>query len=133
MTKAQKRFQRKVIGMGMLLGFILFFVIGLGFLELAAQPQEPASAQGGSMEQAEEAGASSQDAGVVKFAFLAAAIAVGVGSLGAGVAVGYVGSSAMGAIGEKPELAGRALIFVGLAEGIAIYGLIIAIMILGKV
>jgi V/A-type H+-transporting ATPase subunit K len=39
----------------------------------------------------------------------------------------------MGAIGEKPELAGRALIFVGLAEGIAIYGLIIAIMILGRV
>ena len=39
----------------------------------------------------------------------------------------------MGTIGEKPELAGRALIFVGLAEGIAIYGLIIAIMILGKI
>lgn len=49
------------------------------------------------------------------------------------MAVGYVGAAAMGAIGEKPELAGRALIFVGLAEGIAIYGLIIAIMILGKV
>jgi V/A-type H+-transporting ATPase subunit K len=38
----------------------------------------------------------------------------------------------MGTIGEKPELVGNALIFVGLAEGIAIYGLIIAIMILGK-
>ncbi|MCJ7813524.1 ATP synthase subunit C [bacterium] len=44
-----------------------------------------------------------------------------------------MGAAAMGAIGEKPELAGRALIFVGLAEGIAIYGLIISIMILGKV
>ena len=39
----------------------------------------------------------------------------------------------MGTIGEKPELAIRALLFVGLAEGIAIYGLIIAIMILGKI
>ena len=40
---------------------------------------------------------------------------------------------ALGAIGEKPELAARALIYVGLAEGIAIYGLIISIMILGKI
>jgi V/A-type H+-transporting ATPase subunit K len=38
----------------------------------------------------------------------------------------------MGAVAEKPELAGRALVFVGLAEGIAIYGLIVAIMILGR-
>jgi V/A-type H+-transporting ATPase subunit K len=43
-----------------------------------------------------------------------------------------VGAAAMGAIGEKPELAGRALIFIGLAEGIAIYGLIVALMILAK-
>jgi V/A-type H+-transporting ATPase subunit K len=38
----------------------------------------------------------------------------------------------MGAVSERPEMAGRALIFVGLAEGIAIYGLVVAIMILGK-
>jgi V/A-type H+-transporting ATPase subunit K len=43
-----------------------------------------------------------------------------------------VGAAALGAIGERPEIAGRALIFVGLAEGIAIYGLIVAIMILGR-
>ncbi len=47
-------------------------------------------------------------------------------------AVAVVGAAAMGAVAEKPETAGRALIFVGLAEGIAIYGLIIAIMILGR-
>jgi V/A-type H+-transporting ATPase subunit K len=63
---------------------------------------------------------------------MAAAIAVGLGSLGAAIAVAVVGSAAMGAMSEKPELGGRALIFLGLAEGIAIYGLIIAIMILGK-
>ena len=56
-----------------------------------------------------------------------------IGSIGAGIAVAYVGSAALGAIGEKPELAARALIYVGLAEGIAIYGLIISIMILGKI
>ena len=70
---------------------------------------------------------------VVKWGFLAAAIAVGLGSIGAGIAVSSVGSAAMGAMAERPEMAARALIFVGLAEGIAIYGLIIAIMILGKI
>jgi V/A-type H+-transporting ATPase subunit K len=64
--------------------------------------------------------------------YLSAAIAVGASTLGAGIAVAVVGSAAMGAIGEKPELAGRALIFIGLAEGIAIYGLIVALMILAK-
>lgn len=62
--------------------------------------------------------------------FYAAAIAVAVSCLAAGIAVGQVGSSAIGAISEKPELFGRALTFVGLAEGIAIWGLIIAILIL---
>jgi V/A-type H+-transporting ATPase subunit K len=73
------------------------------------------------------------DPGAVKWAFIAAAISTAVGCLGAGVAVAYVGAAAVGAVGEKPEVAGRTLIFVGLAEGIAIYGLIIAIMILAKV
>jgi V/A-type H+-transporting ATPase subunit K len=73
------------------------------------------------------------DSSVMGWAFLAAAIATAFGCLGAGIAVAYVGAAAVGAVGEKPEVAGRTLIFVGLAEGIAIYGLIIAIMILGKV
>ena len=64
--------------------------------------------------------------------YLSAAIAVAASTLGAGIAVAVVGAAAMGAIGEKPELAGRALIFIGLAEGIAIYGLIVALMILAK-
>ncbi len=72
-------------------------------------------------------------AGDAGYAYIGAALSVGISSLAAGIAVGLVGSSAMGAISEKPEVAGRALIFLGLAEGIAIYGLIIAILILGKV
>ena len=63
----------------------------------------------------------------------AAAFSTAIGSIGAGVAVAYVGAAALGAIGEKPELAARALLDVGLAEGIAIYGLIISIMILTKI
>ena len=69
---------------------------------------------------------------IVSWAFISAAVVVGLGSIAAGIAVAYVGSAALGALGEKPELFGRALIFVALAEGIAIYGVIIAMMILGK-
>ncbi|WP_035245612.1 ATP synthase subunit C [Desulfogranum mediterraneum] len=76
------------------------------------------------------AGGSSEAA---KWGYMAAAVAVGASSLGAGIAVALVGSAAMGALSERPELAGRALIFLGLAEGIAIYGLIVAIMILAKI
>jgi V/A-type H+/Na+-transporting ATPase subunit K len=68
----------------------------------------------------------------VGLGYIAAAISVGAATLGAGIAVAVVGAAAMGAIGEKPEMAGRALIFVGLAEGIAIYGLIVALMILAR-
>ena len=65
-------------------------------------------------------------------ALLAAAISTSVSAIAAGIAVSIVGSAAMGAVAEKPEVMGRSIIFVGLAEGIAIYGLIISIMILGK-
>jgi V/A-type H+-transporting ATPase subunit K len=69
---------------------------------------------------------------VVKWGFIAAALVTGLSAIGAAIAVAVVGAAAMGAVAEKPETAGRALLFVGLAEGIAIYGLIIAIMILGR-
>lgn len=62
-----------------------------------------------------------------------AAVAFGLGAIGAGLAIGQVGSAAMGAIAEKPNLAGQALIFVALAEGIVVFGFITALMILGKV
>ena len=64
---------------------------------------------------------------------LAAALSTGLSTIAAGIAVAIVGSAAMGAVAERPEVMGRSIIFVGLAEGIAIYGLIISIMILGKI
>jgi len=73
------------------------------------------------------------DPGNAGGAFYAAALSTGIAAIAAGIAVAYVGVAAVGALAEKPELTGRVLIFVGLAEGIAIYGLIISIMILGKV
>ncbi len=67
------------------------------------------------------------------FAFIAAALAFGFGAVGAGFAIAHVGAAAMGAIGEKPEIAGQALIFIALAEGLVVFGFITALMILGKV
>ncbi len=64
--------------------------------------------------------------------FLGAALATAASSIGAGIAVGRVGAAAVGALAEKPELFGRLLILVGLAEGIAIYGLIVSILILDR-
>jgi V/A-type H+-transporting ATPase subunit K len=63
---------------------------------------------------------------------MAAATSTALAALGAGYAVAKVGAAAIGALAEKPELFGRLLIFVGLAEGIAIYGLIVSILILNR-
>ena len=69
---------------------------------------------------------------VMKWGFITAAVSVGISTTAGAIAVGMVGAAAMGAIGERPEIAARALIFVGLAEGIAIYCLIVSAMIIGK-
>ena len=62
--------------------------------------------------------------------YLAAAIAVGLACLAGGIAVAKIGSSAMGAMSENPELSGKALPFVGLAEGICLWGMLVAVLIL---
>jgi V/A-type H+/Na+-transporting ATPase subunit K len=65
-------------------------------------------------------------------ALLGAAIAVAGSTVGAGIAVAYSGAAALAVMSERPELFGRAMVIVGLAEGIAIYGLIIGIILIGK-
>ena len=66
------------------------------------------------------------------FTSLAAGLSTGLACIGAGIAVASTGAAAIGVIAEKPESFGRSLIFVGMAEGIAIYGLIISFMILNR-
>jgi len=85
-----------------------------------------------SMAAGEAAKASTLDAQAWSYGLIGAALATGLSSLGAGFAVAKVGTAAIGALAEKPELFGRLLIFVGLAEGIAIYGLIVSILILNR-
>jgi V/A-type H+-transporting ATPase subunit K len=63
---------------------------------------------------------------------IGAAIAVAGSSIGASIAVAYTGAAALAAISEKPEIFGRAMVIVGLAEGIAIYGLVIAVALLNR-
>jgi len=65
--------------------------------------------------------------------FIAAGISTGLACIAAGIAVGMVGAAALGLVGEKPEMLGTTLIYLGLAEGIAIYGIIVSLLILGKV
>jgi len=65
-------------------------------------------------------------------ALIGVGLPTGLAAIGAAIALGPVGSAALAVLAEKPELFGRTLIYLGLAEGIAIYGLIMSILMLGK-
>jgi V/A-type H+-transporting ATPase subunit K len=92
-----------------------------------------ASAFGESSQAAEAAQPVVKSPENVKWGLIAASVAFGLGAIGAGIAISHVGAAAMGAVAEKPQIAGQALIFVALAEGLVVFGFITALMILGKV
>lgn len=106
-----------LIGVLTCLGAIL-----AAFATVWALPEAMAATPGGGAVPAE----------ALSWGLVGAALATGLSALGAGIAVGKLGAAAVGALAEKPELFGRLLIFVGLAEGIAIYGLIVSILILNR-
>ena len=62
--------------------------------------------------------------------YFAAALAVGISCIAGGIAVAQIGSAAMGAMSENPELSGKALPYAGLAEGICLWGFLVALLIL---
>lgn len=66
-------------------------------------------------------------------AILGIGLPTGLAAIGAALALGPVGSAALAVVAEKPEMFGRTLIYLGLAEGIAIYGLVMSILLLGKI
>lgn len=70
--------------------------------------------------------------GVNGSALIGAAIAVAGASIGSAIAVAYTGAAALAALSERPEMFGRAMVIVGLAEGIAVYGLVVAVLLIGK-
>ena len=65
-------------------------------------------------------------------AILGVGIPTGLSTIGAGIAVGPIGAASLAAVMERPEALGRTLIFLGLAEGIAIYGLVMSILLLNR-
>jgi V/A-type H+-transporting ATPase subunit K len=97
------------------------FLFSLALLAAAAAPMAFAQV---------EAAPAAGPTPVVKY--IAAAVAVGLATLGGGIAVGQIGAAAMAAMSENPDLSGKALPFVGLAEGICLWGFIVALMILSS-
>jgi V/A-type H+/Na+-transporting ATPase subunit K len=118
-------------GMYILAGIGAMLMAGAVVLLVAALTAGPASAAAGAVAVA-GAKAAVTAAPASSAALLGAAIAVAASTIGAGIAVAYTGAAALAAMSERPELFGRAMVIVGLAEGIAIYGLIIGIILIGK-
>jgi V/A-type H+-transporting ATPase subunit K len=116
LRRSPPRAVRRLVMLNAAAGVAALAVLGVMALGLT----DPAQAAGSA------ASASSGDA------FIGAGIAIAGSTLGAAIAVAYTGAAALAAISEKPELFGRAMVVVGLAEGIAIYGLVIAIVLIGK-
>jgi V/A-type H+-transporting ATPase subunit K len=79
---------------------------------------------------AQEAAAAAEEPSTAMWKYFAAALAVGISCIAGGIAVGQIGSAAMGAMSENPELAGKALPYAGLAEGICLWGFLVALLIL---
>jgi V/A-type H+-transporting ATPase subunit K len=112
---------------GALSGNLLTFfgsMVGLVLLGLqdAMAAQEAAAAAGG--------GEVSIGLGL---ALIGIGIPTGLAAIGAGIGVGPVGAASLAVITEKPEMLGRTLIYLGLAEGVAIYGLVVTILLLAKI
>ncbi len=124
MNDAKRRFKK---------GTIMSLVVLFSFMAvMSLVTVNNTHAQEEAVTEARQQQISAEQAEVNKFGLLSAAIAFGFGAIGAGIAIANVGSAAMGAIGEKPEIASQALIFIALAEGLVVFGFIAALMILGK-
>ena len=103
---------------GAQVGLLLF-----GIQDAVAATETAAAATGGLTEMSTGMG----------LAIIGAGIPTALSTIGAGIAVGPIGAASLAAITEKPEILGRTLIYLGLAEGIAIYGLVISILLLNKI
>ena len=125
MDSAKQNFRNRV----RLTLIVLFtMIVVMGFIAVSGVVAQQEETSGTASEQQ----ISPEKADIAKFGLIAAAIAFGFGAIGAGMAIAHVGAAAMGAIGEKPEIASQALIFIALAEGLVVFGFIAALMILGK-
>ncbi len=113
-----KRKYKRAIGVN---AFFFFGAFAIGTIMLLG---------GGDAQAADAAAAAASNA--TGLGYIAAALVTGLSCIGGGIAVASAASAALGAISEDSSVLGKSLIFVGLAEGVCLYGLIISFMILGK-
>lgn len=118
------RLLRRVVYGVLSLNLLVVALLGLSFLALVSHLFIPSAVAAPALQE--------QPVAAGDLLFMAAALSTGLAAIGAGIAVASTGSAALGTIAERPELFGRSLVYVGLAEGIAIYGLIVSILILGQ-
>lgn len=117
-AQASRWFKRTFAG-----NLLVLLAAGIGILVLGIQD---VLAQG-------TAGTGGEISEGLGLALIGIGIPTGLAAIGAGIAVGPVGAASLAIISEKPEMFGRTLIYLGLAEGIAIYGLVVTILLLGKI
>jgi len=116
----------------------VILICGLSLVAASAVwPAEAALAAesaAGAVDEGLKADTAADMADVYKTVAIAASVSfvTGVSIVGAGIAVGKVGSAAIGAAAEKPELLTRSLLFVALAEGLAVLGFAVAMMLMAK-
>ena len=107
------------------LALCVCFLCMLGAAAFAQSPENPEPVL------AEAEAAASAPAGTTAiWRYFAAALAVGISCIAGGIAVGQIGSAAMGAMSENADLSGKALPYAGLAEGICLWGFLVALLIL---
>ena len=122
---AARQRQRGAVFLAIAGGLLMVGATVLLVLTLTGEPASAASVSGAAVAAHAASGGNSG-------ALIGAGISVAGSTIGAGIAVAYTGAAAVAAMSERPELFGRAMVVVGLAEGIAIYGLIIGIILVGK-
>lgn len=114
--RTKKRYKRTVVSNA----FFFFSILAVaGIMLFVGEPVQAAQT-------------AASDGMATGLGYLAAALSTGLSCVGGGIAVASAASAALGAISEDSSALGKSLIFVGLAEGVCLYGLIISFMIIGK-
>ncbi|MCS6786714.1 MAG: ATP synthase subunit C [Thiobacillaceae bacterium] len=124
LTRTRRRTPPSWVRVGLLAQVALYALGMLGILYLGVDE---------ALAQETMAGAAREVSLGMGLAIIGAGLPTAVAAIGAAIALGPIGSAALAVLAEKPEMFGRMLIYLGLAEGIAIYGLVVSILLLGKI
>ena len=122
MSRRNRGWQKPAIGINL----ILFICAQMGLLFMGVQ-DVMAAADAAAAEAVKEISTG------MGLAIIGVGIPTALSTVGAGIAVGPIGAASLAVLAEKPEIFGRTLIYLGLAEGIAIYGLVMSILLLDKI